>query len=186
MPKAGAPRVFISYSHDSSAHRDSVLDLADRLRADGIDASIDQYEQSPPRGWPNWCAGEISKADFVLMVCTETYLRRVNGEEEPGKGHGVLWEAKLINQHLYDSGSVSSKFVPVLLSGGSDENVPTPVRGASIYRVETQRGYDALYRLLTKPTVDTFTATGSAQAAVPAAAKERWYTRSDNRWRTTL
>jgi hypothetical protein len=51
-----------------------VLALADRLCADGIDAMIDQYEQSPPEGWPAWCEAQIRKADFVLMVCTETYL----------------------------------------------------------------------------------------------------------------
>ena len=110
------PRVFISYSHDSADHQDRVLELADRLRGDGIDAMIDQYVQSPPEGWPAWCEAEIRKAAFVPIMCTETYLRRVDREEEPGKGHGVLWEARLIKQHLYDSGSVSRKFVPVLLA----------------------------------------------------------------------
>ena len=43
-----------------------------------------------------WMDREIQKADFVAMVCTETYLRRVEGRELPGKGRGVLWEAKLI------------------------------------------------------------------------------------------
>ena len=46
------PRVFISYSHDSNAHADRVLALSDRLRRDGIDATVDQYELSPPEGWP--------------------------------------------------------------------------------------------------------------------------------------
>jgi hypothetical protein len=141
------PRIFISYSHDSKAHEDRVLNLADRLRADGVDAVIDQYVQSPPQGWPSWCESEIRKADFVLLVCTDLYLRRVDGEEEPGVGHGVLWEARLIKQHLYDSGSVSSKFVPVLFADGSPDHVPTPVKGATIYRIDTD--YDALYRLLT-------------------------------------
>ena len=68
-----APRVFISYSHDSGEHRDRVLELTDRLRADGIDAIIDQYIQLPPEGWPGWCEAEIEKANFVLMVCTEIY-----------------------------------------------------------------------------------------------------------------
>src|SRR6516162_11655726 len=98
------PRVFISYSHDSADHQDRVLELADRLRGDGIDAIIDQYVQSPPEGWPAWCEAEIRRARFVLMICTEIYLRRVSGEEEPGKGHGVLREARLIRQHLYDAG----------------------------------------------------------------------------------
>jgi Sulfatase-modifying factor enzyme 1/TIR domain len=149
MVDATPPRVFISYSHDSDEHRDRVLGLADRLRADGIDAMIDQYIQSPPEGWTTWCEGEIRKASFVPMVCTETYLRRVNGEEEPGKGYGVLWEARLIRQHVYDSGSVSSKFVPVLFADGSHDHVPTPVKGGSIYRVESDEGYEGLYRLLT-------------------------------------
>ena len=39
------PKVFISYSHDSQEHKDRVLSLADRLRSDGIDCNIDQYEK---------------------------------------------------------------------------------------------------------------------------------------------
>ena len=67
------PKVFISYSHDTVAHQERVLDLADRLRADGIDAEIDQYNDSPSEGWPRWCERQIEAADFVLMVCTEAY-----------------------------------------------------------------------------------------------------------------
>jgi len=160
-------RVFISYSHDSAEHQDRVLELADRLRADGIDAMIDQYVQSPPEGWPDWCEAEIRKAAFVPMVCTETYLRRVNREEEPGKGHGVLWEARLIRQHLYNSGSVSSKFVPVLLTGGSTAHVPTPVQGGTIYRVETAEGYEGLLRLLTEQPLTTMPALGQRRSLPP-------------------
>ena len=31
-------KVFISYSHDSEAHRERVLDFSNRLRAGGIDS----------------------------------------------------------------------------------------------------------------------------------------------------
>jgi hypothetical protein len=143
------PRVFISYSHESVAHLDRVLDFANRLRGDGIDARIDRYVQFPSGRWPAWCEAEIRNADFVLMVCTQTYLRRVNGDVEPSKGHGVLWEALIIKQSLYDSASFSRKFVPVLFADGSDDHVPVPVKGGSIYRVETAEGYEALLRLLT-------------------------------------
>jgi hypothetical protein len=37
-------QVFISYSHDSSAHEQAVLTFANRLRDDGIAAWLDQYE----------------------------------------------------------------------------------------------------------------------------------------------
>ena len=77
------PTVLISYSHDSPAHADRVLALSDHLRADGIDCILDQYEVSPPEGWPRWMEREVQSADFVLMICTPTYYRRVMGEEEP-------------------------------------------------------------------------------------------------------
>ena len=92
------PKVFISYSHDTIQHQERVLGLADRLRGDGIDAEIDQYNASPPEGWPLWCERQIETADFVLMVCTETYHRRVKGDEQPGQGRGVVWEAGIIRQ----------------------------------------------------------------------------------------
>jgi hypothetical protein len=37
----GSPTVFISYSHDSAAHKAEVLKLAKRLRADGLTVVID-------------------------------------------------------------------------------------------------------------------------------------------------
>ena len=67
-----APKVFISYSHDSPEHAGRVLELSDRLRQDGIDSHIDQYEVSPPEGWPRWMVNKVEWADFVLVVCTET------------------------------------------------------------------------------------------------------------------
>jgi hypothetical protein len=97
------PSVFISYSHDSPEHIDRVLALADRLRADGLDCILDQYETAPPKGWPRWMERCIRDADFVLVVCTETYYRRVVGDEEPGKRRGVRWEGGLIYQDIYDA-----------------------------------------------------------------------------------
>src|SRR6266705_5795811 len=78
------PIVFISYSHDSQEHADRVLELSDRLRADGIDCILDQYIDSPPEGFPRWMDRQIQEADIVLMICTPTYYRRVMGKEEPG------------------------------------------------------------------------------------------------------
>jgi hypothetical protein len=143
------PRIFISYSHDTVEHQERVLDLADRLRADGIDAEIDQYNSSPPEGWPLWCERQIAAADVVLMVCTETYHRRVSGNEEPGKGLGVVWEAQIIRAHLYDAGAVSDKFVPVLFSDALPKQIPTPIKGWTRYVVDTEDGYENLYRRLT-------------------------------------
>jgi len=62
MTDAAPPRVLISYSHDNPAHETRVLAFADRLRADGIDAMIDLYVQSPPEGWPAWCDSQIRQS----------------------------------------------------------------------------------------------------------------------------
>ena len=107
--------VFISYSHDSEEHIWRVLDLSNRLRSDGIDCVLDQYETSPPEGWPRWMDRKIRDSQFVLMVCTETYYKRVMGDEEAGKGLGVRWEGGLIYQNIYNAGAMNTKFVPVLL-----------------------------------------------------------------------
>ena len=79
-----APRVFLSYSDDSAAHAERVLELAQWLRGHGIDARIDQFEDSPEQGWPRWIYAQIRESDFVLVVCTRDYLARCEGEVPRG------------------------------------------------------------------------------------------------------
>jgi TIR domain len=90
------PKVLISYSHDSPEHEQRVLELANCFRADGIDCMIDQYVMVPEEGWPLWMERQIKNSNFVLMICTEKYYKRVLGQEQPGKGLGVRWEGNLI------------------------------------------------------------------------------------------
>jgi hypothetical protein len=92
---------------------------------------------------------QIRDADFVLMVCTPTYLQRVEQREEPGKGLGVLWEANLIINLLYPEGAVTEKFIPLLPDGCQIGDIPLPLSGHSHYRFQTEAGYEGLYRRLT-------------------------------------
>src|SRR5215216_600840 len=89
------PKVFISYSHDSVEHKRRVRRLSDRLRQEGVDSNIDQYEQSPQEGWPRWMVRQIREADFVVVVCTQTYQRRFEDQEDPGRGFGSAWEGAI-------------------------------------------------------------------------------------------
>jgi hypothetical protein len=149
MPLAQIPKLFISYSHDSPEHQDRVRILADRLRADGIDAWVDQYAPAPAEGWPMWMEKQIRNADFVLLVCTETYLQRVERREEPGKGRGVLWEVKSIYNALYTEDKGVQRFIPVLFADGQPSWIPLPLQGLTHYQVDTPEGYEDLYRHLT-------------------------------------
>ncbi len=142
-------KIFISYSHDSDAHREKVLALSERLRADGIETLLDQYVNgSPPQGWPRWMLDQLDAADSVLVVCTETYYRRFRGHEAPGKGKGVDWEGALITQELYDSRSRTLKFVPIFLSAVVDDWIPEPLRSGTHFALASESDYERLYDFL--------------------------------------
>ncbi len=145
-PQEAPVRVFLSYSHDSSAHEQAVLELANRLRADGIDAWIDRYEANPPQGWPRWMQEQIEKARYILLVCTETYMRRFEGKEEAGKGKGPTWEGLLAMQVLYDAGTINEKLIPVLLDSGSEAHIPLALRPFTYHRLPA--GYESLFLYL--------------------------------------
>jgi WD40 repeat protein len=142
------PKVLISYSHDSPEHEQRVLTLANRLRTDGIDCTIDQYVIVPEEGWPLWMERQIRDSNFVLMVCTETYLKRVLGEEQPGKGLGVRWEGNLIYNAIYSARVMNTKFIPLLFVVGEASHIPTPLQGTTFYEPFTEAGYEKLYRRL--------------------------------------
>lgn len=144
-----ANEVFISYSHDSVEHVHRVLELSNRLRSEGVDCVLDQYETSPPEGWPRWMDKKIRDCKYVVLICTEPYFRRVMGEEQEGKGLGVRWEGNLIYQHFYNAGSVNHRFVPIVLNHDHRQFIPTPLQGATYYALEDAHGYDELYLRLT-------------------------------------
>lgn len=150
MNDESRPCVFISYSHDSDEHRQRVLGLSERLRADGIETILDRYVEngSPLEGWPRWMLNGLDRATHVLCVCTETYYRRFRGHEVPGKGKGVDWEGALITQELYDARSVSQKFIPVLATTADEPQVPEPLRAQTHYVIDSEDSYQGLYDAL--------------------------------------
>jgi hypothetical protein len=137
------PTVFISYSHDSKEHQDRVLKLANKLRGEGIDCALDQYQDSPAEGWPKWMNRGVKKSDFVIVICTKTYYNRVMGDDE--KGMGIKWESTLIYQQLYNAGANNTKFIPIIFEDGEFENIPEPLQGATFYNVDDQDAFDKLY-----------------------------------------
>lgn len=114
-----------------------------------------------------WMQDNIRKADFVVLVCTETYLRRVERREEPGRGRGVLWEATLIYNLLYPEDSAVQRFIPVVLANGQPSSIPLPLRGLTYYQVDMEEGYEDLYRHLTNQPRHEVPAVGKLRALPP-------------------
>jgi tetratricopeptide (TPR) repeat protein len=144
---------------------DRVLELSNSLRERGLDCIIDQYEESPPEGWPLWCEKQVEDSQYVLVLCTETYLRRFKGEESPGNGLGVTWEGHVITQELYDAQGKNAKFVPVMLPGQDAAHIPVTLRGATRYTLPADE--ELLYRRLTGQPLVTKPPLGKVQPLPP-------------------
>jgi tetratricopeptide (TPR) repeat protein len=151
-----APTALISYSHDSPEHEQRVLELCNRLRARGVDALVDQFlPGAPSEGWPLWMEREIERRDFTLMVCTEAYRQRFMEEEPSGIGRGVVWEARILRNLLYEDSERHGRIVPVLIESNARPFVPTVFRG-HFYDLGDERGFESLLRhLLREPGAET-------------------------------
>jgi hypothetical protein len=115
-----------------------------------IDADVDS---DPPEGWPSFSQNQIQDADYVILICTETYCRRFDGREERGRGKGVSFEGKLIRQEIFDSQS-TKRFIPVVLNLEDAMHIPALLRDRSRYvggqdaQVTGELDYQALLRKL--------------------------------------
>jgi serine/threonine-protein kinase len=170
--------VFVSYSHDSAAHNRRVLQLAEALRRDGIDASIDVDFVRPPHGWPHWCEEQLrpEKADFVLLICTPGYRDRVENRVAFDEGRGAFWEGSMIYDYVYDAKG-NRRFIPLLLDGATESCIPRPLRNHTHYAIRRydidDRGYRKLYRELTqqnrkrKPTGDVVALEDTIESLLP-------------------
>jgi len=142
-------RVFISYSWDSDPHKQRVLELTQRLRQDGVDAWMDRFTPFPEEGWPRWMENEIQKAFFVVVIATEKYAQRFAGNAPSGTGLGATWEGAIIAQELYDVGARNNKFLPLIFTQADAQHIPKPLKPFAHFRVDSDAGYDALYRQIT-------------------------------------
>lgn len=164
MTSLPGQRVFISYSHDSPSHKQRVLELAQRLRKEGVDVWVDRFEDPPAEGWPRWMQQQLTNACFVLLICTERYRSRFEGTgTTPDTGQGANWEGFLTLQLMYGDDARNRRYIPVLLEGSDLGDVPLALRATSVYRVPAD--YESLYLRLTQ------------QAAVtPVPIGPRWTT----------
>ena len=112
------PKVFISYSHDSPEHKRWVSELAARLRHNGIDAILDQWDLGPGDDITLFMESGLMDSDRVLVICTDTYVSKANA----GEG-GVGYERIIVTAQLIQNLG-TNKFIPVIRQASGEEKTP--------------------------------------------------------------
>ncbi|WP_181775406.1 P-loop NTPase fold protein [Amycolatopsis pittospori] len=109
-------RVFISYSHDSSGHTETVRRFATFLASEiGLDVVLDQWLETTRRDWAAWANEQIDKADFLLVVVSPEYRRLADSRD--------LLALPRVNEVLLRR-SDTQRILPVVLPGQSREYIP--------------------------------------------------------------
>ncbi|MBB1154850.1 SEFIR domain-containing protein [Amycolatopsis dendrobii] len=127
MSAPAAPRIFISYAHDTAEHYQRVGTFASFLRARiGLDVRLDQWDDSARIDWSDWAIRNILAADFVLVIASPDYKRRANGEAPAHEGRGSQFEARIMRDALTrDLHGETRRILPVVLPGGTVEDIPS-------------------------------------------------------------
>src|SRR3712207_6273724 len=96
-PPTTPPRAFISYAWESTEHQAWVRDFATRLRADGINVTLDQWTLAPGDQLTHFMEQSVRENDYVLIICTPRYAERSN-QRAGGVGYeGDIMTAELLN-----------------------------------------------------------------------------------------
>jgi hypothetical protein len=91
---------------------------------------------------------QVDGANFVLLVCTETYYRRFRGQGPPDVGKGVDWEGQLITLEICRAKSRTAKFLPVIFRSEDKDFIPEPLSD-QFYLLDSEDRYGELYAVLT-------------------------------------
>ena len=92
-----APTVFVSYSHDGEEHSDWVLQLATRLRSNGVDVILDLWNAGLGQDLATFMEKGLTSSHRVLCICSQAYVDKANA----GSG-GVGYEKHIITAELLD------------------------------------------------------------------------------------
>jgi hypothetical protein len=112
------PSVFLSYSHDSAAHKAWVRKLAEDLRGQGVDATLDEWDLRHGADLVAFMEAGIREAERVLMVCSSNYVRKA----EQRKG-GAGYEGMIVTSHVARS-TDTVKFIPLVRDNPSEPLLP--------------------------------------------------------------
>lgn len=117
------PEVFISYSHDNDEHKEWVLQLATRLRSNGIDVILDRWNIKLGSNLAAFMEKGLTKAHRVICICSEKYVEKANS----GIG-GAGYEKQIISaEYLQDQNK--DWVIPLIKNNKTNKKLPTFLAG---------------------------------------------------------
>jgi SEFIR domain len=149
------PRVFVSYAHDSAAHKEDVLDFCEFLVGVGVDVHLDRWYLDERRDWRRWAAAQIQHADFVIVVASPVCRLVGDGIVELDGHRGLQSELRFLSELCHRDPEVwIRRILPVVFSGRSIDDIPLFLqpRTADHYRIAdfSMEGAEELLRVLTR------------------------------------
>lgn len=136
------PKVFICYSHDSPNHKEWVVNLAKKLIRNGVDVIFDQWDLRLGDDIAKFMERGVAEADRVLMICTESYVRKADTR----KG-GVGYEAMIVTGELV-SGLGVSKFIPIIKQKDKGNLLPKSMSTRVYLNLSEEQNFDSQFELL--------------------------------------
>lgn len=117
------PKIFISYSWSSKDHVEWVINLAKKLRADGIDVIIDRWDLKPGQDKYHFMEQMVKDKEVkkVLMICDKLYAEKANERKA-----GVGTETQIISKEVYSEVS-QEKFIPVVTEKDNNHQPYLPI-----------------------------------------------------------
>ncbi|WP_310605310.1 toll/interleukin-1 receptor domain-containing protein [Anaerosporobacter sp.] len=136
-------KIFISYAWTNEEYQGRIIELATRLRNDGIDVILDKWDLHIGADRFVFMEESIEKADKVLIMCNKEYK-----EKADKRFGGAGQETMIIAQEIYEK-TTPEKFIPMIMERSllGNEYVPKYLKSL-IYIDFTSRDLNFEYKKL--------------------------------------
>jgi hypothetical protein len=141
-------QIFISYSHDNEKHKNWVLQLATRLRSNGVDVILDLWNLKLGQDLALFMEKGLSKSQRVLCVCSEIYVDKSNN-----KAGGVGYEKQIMTAELMENLN-TNRIIPIIRNNNSSNKVPVFLKGRAYISFEDDILYESKYEELLRDLLD--------------------------------
>lgn len=137
------PRVFISYSYDSSEHMEWVTKLATELEeVSGIEVIFDKWDVRLGQNLTFFMEQGLTDAHLVLCVCSDQYVTKANS-----RSRGVGYESSILTAQMFSNANIDH-IIPIVRTNGGVNKTPIYMGGKQYIDFSDDSRYFEKYKEL--------------------------------------